>query len=134
VCVCACRARVHLALRLRDVICNKYTFDSVVTKKPLDYLCDAVSARKLRRLPLKSSFAHEFADPRCESITSEIGSCIDTRESWVTERILYSQSTVPRNVEIALPETNCHVFVRRLRSFLPLADASVEHLLNYRAQ
>ena len=59
--ICVYRARVHLALRLRDVICNKYTFDSVVTKKPLDYLCDAVSARKLRRLPLKSSFAHEFA-------------------------------------------------------------------------
>jgi len=28
-----------------DVIRNKYTSDSVVTKKPLDYLCDTVVAR-----------------------------------------------------------------------------------------
>lgn len=83
--------------------------------------------RRRRCLPLESSFAHESTDPRCESTTSEIGSCIEN----VTERILRYSA---QRVEIALPRNKLLRIRSTTWSFLPLADASVEHLLNYRAQ
>lgn len=123
------RNHIYGPRRTRDVIRNKYTSDLAVTKKPLDYLCDAVAARSyavcLQRV--RSPTSSRFERVRAAQI--DHGQKLyryKRKRSW-------EFSAVPRaNVEIA--ETNCHVFVRWSRSFLPLADASVEHLLNYRAQ